>query len=78
MNDDDSGPSHRSTPPKTPADYAYLWSGAEKAHRTWRVTSLIVAVRENWQATAAMLAIITWFTRGDIWAALKTILGIGP
>lgn len=75
--EDDGNPSKRSTPPKTTEDHAYIWSAADKAHRTWRVTSLIVAVRENWQATAMAVGIIGWFTRADIQAALVAIFGIG-
>ena len=70
-------PTERKTPPETPEEWAYIWSGAEKANEGWVVVGPFAAIVRNWKAWAAGLVFFIALNRPEILDALRAIFGVG-
>lgn len=66
----------RRTPPDDD-EWPGVWAALEKAEKGWLITGPVHAVVSNWKAIAVVLAVIAWFSKPEIIAAFRIIVGGG-
>jgi len=66
----------RSTPPKTPEEWAYIWRGARWGHASWVIVGPLHAFITNWKAWVAGILFLLWINRPEVLAALSVVLGV--
>ncbi len=74
--DNNDNPAERTTAPKGPDEWRYIWLGAERANRAGPVIDPIYAVVTNWKAIAIVIIVILWLNKPEIITALQTIFGV--
>lgn len=74
MKDDDVA--GRRTPPETPEEWAYIWRGAERGHKSWSIAGPFYAFVWNWKALVAGLVFLLWINRPEVLAAIAVLLGV--
>ncbi len=76
MGDDKENPADRTTAPKGPEEWRFIWRGAERANRAGPIIDPIYAVVSNWRAIAIVVIVILWLNKPEILTALQTIFGV--
>lgn len=71
-------PLNRGGPPETDEHWAWLYDGASKGHKGWSIVGPIFAVVTNWKALAAIFAVVAFFNRPEIAAAVQVLIGGKP
>jgi hypothetical protein len=62
----------RDTPPETKEDWGNIWLSVERTNAAWPIIGPLVAVKRNWYAIAAVLAILGWLN----WSRIAQIAAL--
>ena len=73
---DENDRGRRKDPPDSEADWVYIWTGIDKAHRGWPVVGPVVAAVTNWKAWLAIAGIVAFVRGQDIMDFIKSVIEV--
>lgn len=68
-------PFDRDKPPKTSAEWSYIWEGARKGHDLHPIFGPIAALARNWKAMGVVAALVAAFNAPNIRDAILLLIG---